>query len=98
VSVHDDQWTTNVGTQSGADGSFRVSVPAGTWTVTVDPPSDSTTVARAETVVTVASDGTVTPSPLVVRMAAPNVSGYVLEPGTGGSPIANAHVDVHDPD
>lgn len=80
---------------TGQNGTFGLSLDAGTYTITAQPGWNNTAgYTAASTQVTVdPADGDET---VVIRLGTPNVSGLVT--GTGGTGIVDAYVDVRNAD
>src|SRR5206468_4061686 len=97
VQVHSADYSFFASTSSNASGVYRLSVPAGSYVLTAEPPFGSTSYARSANVdVVVGADGSIVSptSPVNVRLTTPNVAGRVLEAGGAAGAVPNARVQV----
>ncbi|MBI4426583.1 MAG: carboxypeptidase regulatory-like domain-containing protein [Candidatus Kerfeldbacteria bacterium] len=93
VSLHNDDWTQNQGSNTDANGKYRIGgLPAGTYTFEVNPPSDMTDVVRPEPVsVTVTSEKTT--KNVTLSGASKYATGTVKK--KDGTPVSCAQVNAN---
>lgn len=79
-------------TTTSSSGVFALNLPTGTYSIQVSPPPGSS-LTQTQITITVASDGSVSPSPISVVLPSPNVSGTVFAPN-GTTAVGQAQINV----
>ena len=79
-------------TTTSSSGAFALNLPTGTYSMQVSPPQGSS-LTQTQVTITVASNGSVSPSPINVVLPSPNVVGTVFAPN-GSTAVGQAQINV----